>query len=144
MNWESSRLDGPGRHSYPLALDPIPAPRLSLKSPLLALLISIPLPGFGHFYLGSFLRGFVILIAVYIILPALTSLHGGVALIGWVVAVGFVARDAWLCAKAEVLKETSELAAGVKPRGWIVWAWAACRAAWIVSCRLAASPIASR
>lgn len=113
-------------------MDPTPAPRLSLKSPLLALLISIPFPGFGHFYIGSFLRGFVIMIGAYIILPALTSLHGAVALIGWVVAVGFVARDAWVCAKAEVLKETSELAAGVKPRGWLVWTWAACRASWIV------------
>jgi hypothetical protein len=113
-------------------LNPPPAPRLSLKSPLLALLISIPLPGFGHFYIGSFLRGVVILIAVYIVLPALTSLHGAVTLICWPIAIGFVARDAWLCAKAEVLKETSELAAGVKPRRGLVWTWAACRAAWIV------------
>lgn len=72
------------------------------------------------------------MIGYYIVLPALASLHAALAITGWVVAAGFIARDAWLCAQAEVLKETSELAAGVRPRRWLVWTWAACRAAWIV------------
>ncbi len=78
------------------------------------------------------MRGVVILIGISIILPALALLHGTITFICWPIAVGFVARDAWFCAKAEVLKETSELAAGVKPRRWLVWTWAACRASWIV------------
>lgn len=111
---------------------PPTAPRAPAKSPLIALLLSLALPGFGHFYAGSFMRGVVVLIGAYIVLPALASLHGAVALVCWPVAAGFVARDAWLCAKAENLKEQAELAAGAAPRRWLVWTWAACRAAWIV------------
>lgn len=78
------------------------------------------------------MRGVVILIGYYIVLPAITSLHIAFAIIGWVAAVGFIARDAWFCAKAEALKETAELSAGVKPRRWLLWVWAACRALWII------------
>lgn len=104
----------------------------SLKSPLLALLISIPLPGFGHFFTGSFMRGVVIMIGYYIVLPALTSLHVALAIPCWAVAIGFIARDAWFCTKAAALKESSELSTGVKPRRWLVLVWAAARAAWII------------
>lgn len=91
------------------------------------------MPGFGHFYAGAGVRGIVIMIGFYIVMPVLASVHGAIAIVCWPIAVVFVTRDAWLCAKAENLKELAEIAAGAAPRRWLLWIWAACRALWITA-----------
>ncbi len=126
-------LDALRRWGYHSGLATPSDPRTSATSPLLAILISIPLPGLGHFYAGATGRGAVITIGSCIIIPALSTLHAAIAVIAWGGVVGFIGRDAWFCAKAANLKEQAELAAGVAPRRWLVWVWAACRVSWITA-----------
>lgn len=104
-----------------------------LKSPLLALLISIPFPGFGHFYCGCFSRGAVIIIALYVTVLMLCAANPVVGLLLMTGLIAATARDAWRCAQIEAKKESLDLERGTPPRRWVLWAWIACRALWIVT-----------
>jgi Tfp pilus assembly protein PilE/TM2 domain-containing membrane protein YozV len=109
-----------------------PAAKASGKSPLLAALISIPMPGVGHMYAGAITRGLVILLASWLAVPAAASALGPPGLIVVVLFLAWVSRDAWTTAERESAEEERALAAGAPPRAWVAWAWAAARAAWIL------------
>ncbi|OGS39194.1 MAG: hypothetical protein A2506_08520 [Elusimicrobia bacterium RIFOXYD12_FULL_66_9] len=102
-----------------------------MKSPVIAALLSLPLPGLGHLYCGRSSRGFAIMVGYHVALPTLAWVHHICAMIALPLLIALTARDAWRCAEAESRLAGAELERGVPARRWVLWSWVACRAFWI-------------
>lgn len=99
------------------------------KSPLLAAVLSLFLPGVGHFYCGAWPRGaLAILLAVAAF--ALRGVLGGAGSVVVFAVDAWAAWDAWKIAKTLSALEAAE-DAGPFERTWLHWVWILMRAGWI-------------
>lgn len=99
------------------------------KSPLLAAVLSVLIPGVGHFYCGAWPRG--LFFAFLAVVAYAFQVALGVVGTAVVLAVdAWAAYDAWTIAKALPAVEAAEDAAPFA-RTKLHWVWALMRAAWI-------------
>lgn len=111
------------------------------KSPLLAALLSLPFPGFGHVYAGAGWRGLGVFAGVMFaaaLLGGTPRWFGGPVTLA---LLGLAAWDAWRCAERGNETARAELASGAPPRPWVRWTWAAGRLLWIAPIGLAGALI---
>lgn len=102
-----------------------------MNRPVLAAVLSVFLPGVGHFYSGAWSRGYLVLFVSYVAV-ALAGVLGPYA--GWLAIIAVdagAAYDAWKTAHASAAREAAEAASPPAERGWIHWLWALVRAGWI-------------
>ena len=104
----------------------------SPKSPLVAALITLVLPGFGHFYAGAWLRGLGVMIFLYIGFFAAPVLLGSFGLLLAPVLSALAAWDAWRMAEsANARLPAGDAAAELPASAGLLYAWAASRCLWV-------------
>lgn len=104
----------------------------SPKSPLLAALITLVLPGFGHFYAGAWLRGAGVWIFLYAGFFAAPVFLGSFGLMLAPVLSALAAWDAWRMTElANARLPTGDAAAELPASAGLLAAWAVARSLWL-------------
>lgn len=103
----------------------------SPKSPLVAALISLVLPGFGHFYAGAWLRGLGVMIFLYAGFFAAPVFLGSFGLMLAPVLSALAAWDAWRMAELANARLPPGDAAELPASAGLRFAWAAARSLWL-------------
>lgn len=94
-----------------------PPPGASDKSPLLAALASLLIPGFGHLYCGAWGRGLAVMFVFFVGAILLSSASNGFALTAYSIFLLLSAYDARGAATRENLKGRADLAEGAMKAG---------------------------
>lgn len=102
----------------------------SPKSPLLAALITLVLPGFGHFYAGAWLRGAGVWIFLYAGFFAAPVFLGSFGLLLAPVLSALAAWDAWRRAELANSLAPAGPEAALPASAALLCAWAAVRCLW--------------
>jgi len=103
----------------------------SPKSPLVAALITLVLPGFGHFYAGAWLRGLGVMIFLYIGFFAAPVFLGSFGLLLAPVLSALAAWDAWRMAEHANSLAPAGPAEDIPASAGLLYAWAAARSLWV-------------
>lgn len=103
----------------------------SPKSPLVAALITLVLPGFGHFYAGAWLRGAGVWIFLYVGFFAAPVFLGSFGLMLAPVLSALAAWDAWRMAELANARLPADAAAELPASAGLLFAWAAARSLWL-------------
>lgn len=107
-------------------------PEPERKSPRAAALITLALPGFGHFYAGTWVRGVGIWVGVYV--GFMLCMSAGLAgFAGVPVLYGLAAWDAYRMAEQFNEREAVAPAAAGPASIPLLVLWAACRSVWILA-----------